>query len=77
MPAAPALANDRIKDRTHAGMQKMPALLASLHGLSAFDDAGEYSRDHAEAADRVEQAHQQRERKEQEEIDKAAALRLQ
>ena len=34
-----ALANVHIKDRTHAGMQAVPALLAILHGVSGHDDA--------------------------------------
>jgi hypothetical protein len=57
-------------------MQDVPALLASLHGLSAFDDQGDFSRDTAEAHERAERARQQRERKEQQELDRAAALRL-
>jgi hypothetical protein len=58
-------------------MQDVPALLASLHGLSAFDDQGDVARDTAEAHDRAEHARQQRERREQQELDRAAALRLQ
>ncbi len=54
----------------------MPALLASLHGLSTFDDQDVFSRDTAEAHDRAEQARQQRERREQQKVDEAAALRL-
>jgi hypothetical protein len=56
-------------------MQAVPALLASLHHLSAFDDQGDLTRERAEAHDRAEQSRQQREHKDQQEIDRAAALR--
>ncbi len=70
-----ALADVHIKDPTHAGMQKMPALFTSLHHLSVYDDQGDLSRARAEAHDLAEQARQQRERKEQQVLDERAAVR--
>ena len=58
-PAAPA--NVHIKDRTHAGMQAVPALLASLHGLSGHDDAKD-ARAREEQAERDYQRSQARQR---------------
>jgi hypothetical protein len=58
-------------------MQDVPALLASLHGLSVFEDQGEWTRDHARDREQAAQEQQEHARKEQEELDRAAALRLQ
>jgi colicin import membrane protein len=57
-------------------MQDVPALLASLHGLSTFEDQGEWTRDHARDREQAARGQQERERKEQQELDRAAALRL-
>jgi hypothetical protein len=59
-PAAPA--NVHIKDRTHAGMQAVPALLASLHALSGHDDTQNAARAREEQAERDYQRSQARQR---------------
>jgi hypothetical protein len=71
-----ALADVHIKDPTHAGMEDVPALLASLHHLSAGDHAGEYSSAQTADRERAAAAQQERERKEQQKIDEAAAVRF-
>jgi hypothetical protein len=57
-----ALANVHIKDRTHAGMQAVPALLASLHALSGHDDTQNAARAREEQAERDYQRSQARQR---------------
>jgi hypothetical protein len=57
-------------------MQGVPALLASLHHLSAYDHPGDKSAAEAVDRERAEQERQRRGQQEQQEIDQAAALRF-
>jgi hypothetical protein len=74
--ASPALADVHIKDPTYAVMQDVPALLASLHGLSAFEDVDELRRAQREDREEATREQQQREHREQQKVDEAAALHL-
>jgi hypothetical protein len=54
----------------------MPALLASLHGLSAFDDQGDWSRGQVEDRERAAREQQQRQREEQQRLNQEAEARF-
>jgi hypothetical protein len=56
-------------------MQDVPALLASLHHLSGYENAGEYSSAQTADRDQADRERQARQRKEQQELDERAAVR--